>query len=280
MAARPPAWATPSLVPLFGLDGRGLCRCPERLCKTPGRHSAAHLRNLAPQEWVARGHNVGLKPEASAGLIAISKNLVEYTGDDLLSTATRSPSAYRAGSKVVIHLFAIPPGDYELVSQTLAHGLTVLAGTPRFPRVVPFPPSQLPSGECEWLTADWQCLPPRVPVELLERAEVGSRRPDAHPPVASRPKATLRSGGAGRGSGRRARASHTVQRSTFTDLVQALEANGCAVSPGRRTAQCPAHKDRNPSLSIGEADDGTVLVFCHAGCAFDEVLEALGMVRK
>ena len=31
-------------------------------------------------------------------------------------------------------------------------------------------------------------------------------------------------------------------------------------------ARCPAHHDRKPSLSIRDADDGKVLVRCHAGC--------------
>ena len=30
-------------------------------------------------------------------------------------------------------------------------------------------------------------------------------------------------------------------------------------------ARCPAHDDRAPSLSIRDADDGKVLVHCHAG---------------
>src|SRR5262249_32479175 len=32
-------------------------------------------------------------------------------------------------------------------------------------------------------------------------------------------------------------------------------------------AKCPAHDDRNPSLSIGEGKDGQVLVNCFAGCS-------------
>lgn len=39
-------------------------------------------------------------------------------------------------------------------------------------------------------------------------------------------------------------------------------------------AKCPAHDDRNPSLSIREAD-GKVLFYCHAGCAQRDVIEAL-----
>jgi putative DNA primase/helicase len=31
-------------------------------------------------------------------------------------------------------------------------------------------------------------------------------------------------------------------------------------------ARCPAHDDREPSLSITDTKDGMVLVRCHAGC--------------
>ena len=46
------------------------------------------------------------------------------------------------------------------------------------------------------------------------------------------------------------------------------------------TARCPAHEDRMPSLSIGEGDDGRVLVTCHAGCELDAVLAAVGLDVK
>jgi hypothetical protein len=35
---------------------------------------------------------------------------------------------------------------------------------------------------------------------------------------------------------------------------------------GGWTARCPAHDDREPSLSIRSADGDAVLVRCHAGC--------------
>lgn len=49
---------------------------------------------------------------------------------------------------------------------------------------------------------------------------------------------------------------------------------------GRRTgaawmARCPAHEDREPSLSIADARCGKVLVRCHAGCDQHEVIAAL-----
>jgi putative DNA primase/helicase len=40
-------------------------------------------------------------------------------------------------------------------------------------------------------------------------------------------------------------------------------------------ARCPAHDDRTPSLSIRHADDGKVLVHCHAGCDQERVIAAL-----
>lgn len=41
------------------------------------------------------------------------------------------------------------------------------------------------------------------------------------------------------------------------------------------TAQCPAHDDRNPSLSVKDGDDGMLLVHCHAGCSQDAVIAAM-----
>ncbi len=40
-------------------------------------------------------------------------------------------------------------------------------------------------------------------------------------------------------------------------------------------ARCPAHEDREPSLSIADGDDGKVLVRCHAGCEQHRVIAAL-----
>jgi putative DNA primase/helicase len=40
-------------------------------------------------------------------------------------------------------------------------------------------------------------------------------------------------------------------------------------------ACCPAHNDKSPSLSISDADDGKILVRCHAGCDQGAVIDAL-----
>lgn len=46
---------------------------------------------------------------------------------------------------------------------------------------------------------------------------------------------------------------------------------------GQTMAQCPAHDDRNPSLSIREASDETLLLHCFAGCPSADVVAALGL---
>ena len=40
-------------------------------------------------------------------------------------------------------------------------------------------------------------------------------------------------------------------------------------------ARCPSHDDQKPSLSIRDADDGKVLLRCHAGCEQEQVITAL-----
>jgi hypothetical protein len=41
------------------------------------------------------------------------------------------------------------------------------------------------------------------------------------------------------------------------------------------TAKCPAHDDRNPSLSLSDGSEGRLLARCHAGCSFAAILDAL-----
>jgi putative DNA primase/helicase len=40
-------------------------------------------------------------------------------------------------------------------------------------------------------------------------------------------------------------------------------------------AHCPAHDDREPSLSIRDSEDGKVLVHCHAGCEQADLIAVL-----
>lgn len=43
------------------------------------------------------------------------------------------------------------------------------------------------------------------------------------------------------------------------------------------TGRCPAHEDKNPSLSIAEGQDGRALVKCHAGCSTGAICAAVGL---
>ena len=68
--------------------------------------------------------------------------------------------------------------------------------------------------------------------------------------------------------------------SAHLTVIDALRANGRnVVERGTQaSAQCPAHDDGNPSLSIRQRDDGNgVLVHCHAGCDHRDVLAAIGL---
>jgi putative DNA primase/helicase len=58
---------------------------------------------------------------------------------------------------------------------------------------------------------------------------------------------------------------------TAASIAHALEARRSGSS---WMARCPAHDDRNPSLSIREGD-GKVLLHCHAGCTQRDVIAAL-----
>ena len=54
-----------------------------------------------------------------------------------------------------------------------------------------------------------------------------------------------------------------------TELLQRLEYVR-AVGVGRWSGRCPVHGDRDPSRSITDNDDGTVVIHCHAGCSASE----------
>ena len=43
------------------------------------------------------------------------------------------------------------------------------------------------------------------------------------------------------------------------------------------TSRCPAHEDRENSLSIDEGKDGRTLVKCFAGCPTTAIIESVGL---
>ncbi len=56
------------------------------------------------------------------------------------------------------------------------------------------------------------------------------------------------------------------------DLVLALKGQWAGNSG---VACCPAHNDKHPSLSIGMGENGKLLLKCHAGCTFGDIMAAL-----
>lgn len=59
----------------------------------------------------------------------------------------------------------------------------------------------------------------------------------------------------------------------------AVRVNGRRSGEGYR-ALCPAHDDDKPSLSITDAENGKLLVNCHAGCSPQEIVEAVGLSEQ
>jgi putative DNA primase/helicase len=58
------------------------------------------------------------------------------------------------------------------------------------------------------------------------------------------------------------------------DILHKL--NGVRRASDGWTARCPAHKDKHNSLSVSEGKGGLMLLFCHAGCTFEQIISALG----
>lgn len=60
----------------------------------------------------------------------------------------------------------------------------------------------------------------------------------------------------------------------FQSLISKLKASKHG---NQWLAKCPAHDDRQASLSVSQANDGTILLNCFAGCAAERVVEAVGL---
>jgi putative DNA primase/helicase len=67
----------------------------------------------------------------------------------------------------------------------------------------------------------------------------------------------------------------------FDLVIDRLRARNCDPQQNGAgwKARCPSHEDQKPSLSVTEGDDGRVLLCCHTGCAYQDVVKALDMVE-
>ena len=66
---------------------------------------------------------------------------------------------------------------------------------------------------------------------------------------------------------------YLVTVATITDWLDRLQ--GVRKAGNGYKARCPAHDDKNPSLSVTEGTDDKVLVTCFAGCTFEAIRDAL-----
>jgi len=62
-----------------------------------------------------------------------------------------------------------------------------------------------------------------------------------------------------------------MQLNEFLRLLKGVKGSG-----NQYQAKCPAHEDKNPSLSIA-GDNGKILLHCHAGCPQENIVFAMGL---
>lgn len=63
---------------------------------------------------------------------------------------------------------------------------------------------------------------------------------------------------------------------SLREVLEQLSSRGLRRTGDGWEARCPAHDDAHASLSVAEGASGKVLLYCHAGCTFEEILTSLG----
>ena len=72
------------------------------------------------------------------------------------------------------------------------------------------------------------------------------------------------------------RKSQTTNRTIDSAAELARELGGGGIGKlGEYQAYCPAHNDKNKSLTISKGYKHDVILHCHAGCSFEEIMDAL-----
>ena len=65
---------------------------------------------------------------------------------------------------------------------------------------------------------------------------------------------------------------------TLEEILARLD--GVTGHDGQYMARCPAHEDKQASLSVSSGKDGRVLIKCQAGCSHKAVMAALGLSER
>src|ERR1035441_4245935 len=73
--------------------------------------------------------------------------------------------------------------------------------------------------------------------------------------------------------------SHDEETAMTTEQVLGHLEHVKRAGPGKWMARCPAHEDRDPSLSISDAE-GNTLLKCHAGCETGEIVKRAGLTLR
>ena len=68
-------------------------------------------------------------------------------------------------------------------------------------------------------------------------------------------------------------------RAKVEKVFDALGIEETPVKGMQYSAKCPAHDDQKASLSV-LVDEGNITLNCHAGCSYDQILKAAGLVRE
>ena len=72
-------------------------------------------------------------------------------------------------------------------------------------------------------------------------------------------------------------ASNSLSSSSPIDKVLSALTKVRRRTIGNYSACCPAHADKLPSLSIRETPEGSVLLYCFAGCNISDILQSINL---
>ena len=199
------------------------------------------------------GAGVGIVCGSISGLVVVDGD--PRNGGGLAELAPRLPPTptVETGGGGRHYYFHLPIGLRVAKVPALLPGVDLQAEG----SYVVAPPTVHPSGRpYRWLPGLALGDVPLAPLPLVVRHLLALHRP----PPADRPVPA------------RARRGHDAGPSLETVLSR-LE--GVRRVGSGWLARCPAHPDREPSLSVGAGEGGRLLLHCFAGCDFGEIVHAL-----